>query len=454
MAATESDTIYAKASGVGRAGIAVYRLSGPAVKAVCEALIGGQVKPRKALLRKISDSMTGHTIDHGIVIFFNGPNSFTGEDVVEFHLHGGLGIENALYKALAAHKCRPADAGEFTKRGLINGKFDLTQIEGLADLLDAETEEQHRQAVEQHNGSISRKADLWKNALISALAPLESAIDFADEEDVPQEIQEVAKPIIEKLITDLRVHSQDAERAETLRSGLKVAIIGAPNAGKSSLLNALAVAEKAIVSEIPGTTRDIVEARINICGVPVTLFDTAGLRGESNDPIEVKGMGLARSKAQEAHLRILVVDPFTERSVPRETRLLLKPGDIVLLNKNDLGDVEKDSLWHHQDKDEFLVLSISVNKGDGLDQLLASLKRRTSDLAIPEADAPLTRDRHVRAVNAATDHLQTALRRIQGDAELAAEDLRLASRALSRITGDVDVEDILGEIFSSFCIGK
>jgi tRNA modification GTPase len=460
-----TDTIYARASGAGRAGVLVVRLSGPRAITIANALAGKAGEPKRALLRSIQD-ISGEVIDQGLVILFKGPASFTGEDVAELHVHGSPAVEAALYSALSAHGARLAEAGEFTKRALFNGKLDLAEVEGLADLIDAETTTQRKQALGQLGGRLSAAAEGWRSRLLAIMTPLEADIDFPDEDDIPAAIAKRAGPEIDALISELQRYQNAAAGARAIREGVKVAIIGAPNAGKSSLLNRLAGSERAIVSETPGTTRDVIEARLDLGGILVSLFDTAGLREISEDLIEIEGIRRTRMTADEAKIRILMIDasdqPFHAGSVSRETKIaqnpanmvvsagygLLHDGDFVVFNKIDLagrrsGEADPGMTVHY----------LSVKTGEGVDVLLAALSAKVAALCAGD-DAILTRARHTEAVGRAIAHLEAAKRSLASAPELAAEDVRLAARALGGITGAVGVEDVLGAIFSSFCIGK
>lgn len=459
------DTIYARASGAGRAGVLVVRLSGPRAIAIASALAGQTGEPKRALLRSIRDT-SGEVIDQGLVILFKGPSSFTGEDVAELHVHGSPAVEAALYEALSAHGARLAQAGEFTKRALLNGKLDLAEVEGLADLLDAETTIQRKQALGQMGGRLSAAAEGWRARLLAIMAPLEADIDFPDEEDIPAAIAARAGPEIDGLIDELERRRRAAAGAKAIREGVKVAIIGAPNAGKSSLLNRLAGSERAIVSETPGTTRDVIEARLDLGGILVSLFDTAGLRENSVDLIEIEGIHRTRMTAEEADIRILMIDgsgePFHAGSVSRETKVarpppemvvsagygLLRAGDFVVFNKIDLAAARPD---HRQPG--MTVHPLSAKTGEGVEAFLAALSAAVAGRCLGD-DAILTRVRHTEAVGRAIGHLEAARERLATAPELAAEDVRLAARALGGITGAVGVEDVLGAIFSSFCIGK
>ena len=496
------DTIFARASGAGRAGVAVFRISGPDARKISTLVSKRNLTVRRPALVRVTDPATGEVIDRGLAILFEGPASFTGEDVAEFHLHGSVAVEAAFGELLVKAGARPAEAGEFTKRALVNGKLDLAQVEALADLIDAETSQQRKQAWGQLEGRLSALAEGWRARLIAVLAPLEADIDFPDEEGVPAAVAARAGPAIDALVNELRSYLAGAGRAQRLREGVSVAIIGAPNAGKSSLLNALAGADVAIVSATAGTTRDIVETRLDLGGIPVLFSDTAGLRNQTTDEIEAEGMKRALARAGTADLRIMVIDPLTEEvgsttaphpkaaepilasrkgeakarppdagvaahrapgrgqtpdgslgegtaaSVSRETLAKVGPGDFIVWSKRDLGGapgaVPEGALGFH----------VSATTSDGMRDLLSALEVAAARLAGGSEGAALTRLRHVQAVEKAIAALDRAKAQVATDAELAAEDARLAARALASITGAVDVEDVLGEIFSSFCIGK
>ncbi len=438
------DTIFALSSAPGRAGIAVVRVSGPGAGAAIEALTAGPLPaPRRAALRDIFPPATrGRKIDQGLVLWFPAPGSATGEDVAELHVHGGRAIVEAVLSALSSLPgLRPAERGEFTRRAVENGKLDLTQAEGLADLVEAETEAQRRQALAQYQGDFLRACEDWRARLIRLCAWAEADIDFAEDE-LDADLASRLRAETAALLADIRGRLADGRRGEITREGFHLAVIGPPNAGKSSLVNALARRDIAIVSETPGTTRDVLEARLDIDGYMVTVADTAGLR-EAKDAIEAEGVRRALVRAEAADLVLLVldgssVDPL--RELPRDVQT---DRAIIVWNKSDSPwPVARDGL------------KISVRTGDGLEGLQSALSRRIRNALESDArEAPvITRLRHRRALEEAAEALSRALD--QAAAELAAEDLRLALRAIGRITGRVDIEALLDVIFRDFCIGK
>lgn len=435
-----TDTIIALSSAPGRAGVAVYRISGPDALRVGLELAGALPDPRRAGLRTVRDA-SGGEIDDAVVIVFPAPHSFTGEDVVELQTHGSLAVAEALIAAAIAAGARLAERGEYARRAVANGRIDLAEAEGIADLIDAETDAQRRQALAQMGGVLSARAEDWRARLIAAAAPLEAAIDFPDEGDVPEAIAERAEPEMRGLLDELRAALAASRGARALRDGVSIALIGAPNAGKSSLFNALVGHEAAIVTSTPGTTRDVLEARLDLGGVLAIIADTAGDR-EASDAIEAEGVRRARARAGEADIRVRVLDGG-EPEAAREAHLAASD-DLVVLNKTDLAGSGLGSAH----------LGLSAATGKGLDALVSELTRRAAALAsLGEAPA-LTRARHVEAVRAASEALERGVGRLQSAPELAAEDVRLAARCLARITGAVDVEDVLDAIFAGFCIGK
>ena len=446
-----SDTIFAVATAPGRAGVAVVRVSGPLAFAAAQRLAGDLPEARRAALRTLRRPSDNEALDSALVLIFAAPNSFTGEDVVELHLHGGPAVVGAVLDALSLEPgLRPAEAGEFTRRAFENGKLDLTEVEGLADLVDAETEGQRRQALRQMDGALSRLYEGWRADLIGLMASLEAEIDFPDEGDVTTEEIAIFQSKVSSLKDALTQHLNESKRGERLREGVRCAIVGAPNAGKSSLLNRLAGREAAIVSDIPGTTRDVVEVRLVLAGAPVWVADTAGLRSAA-ESIEAEGIRRAMARAEESDIRIGMVDGAAADWAP----LPLQKGDLLVIAKSDLAtgsaaDAARTWAMEHQVE----TIAASPKSGDGLAALEAWLTERVSALtAITEAPS-LSRLRHRRHVEDAVGALTRAHGSIHAGPELAGEDLRSAAHALGRITGRVDVEDLLDKIFSDFCIGK
>jgi tRNA modification GTPase len=433
-----SDTIFAPATAPGRAAIAVVRLSGPRTAAALRILVGALPPARRASLRKLF-APDGAEIDQGLVLWFPAPGSYTGEDAAELHVHGGRAVVGALVAALDAAGLRLAEPGEFTRRAFENGKLDLTQAEGVADLVDAETEAQRRQALAQLDGRLSNAEARWREALIEALAMLEAAVDFPDEE-VPADVAARARPILEQLTLELDAAVADVGRGERIREGYRVALIGAPNAGKSTLLNALAGREAAIVTAIPGTTRDIIEVPLQLGGYKAIVADTAGLR-DTPDEIEAEGVRRAAAWGQAADLRIWLVDGAAERAPPRPE--ILRPDDLVLASKRDLGEGRAD----------LPGTPFTARSPNDVAWLERTVTERVVEALAGSEPPAATRLRHARLLSEAADRLRHACAEEEA-LELAAEDVRLAARALDRITGRVDPEVILGKIFASFCIGK
>lgn len=443
-------TIYALSTAPGRAGVAVIRISGPQAADALTALCGADLpRARTAFLRKLRDA-EGMLLDEGMVLWFPKPHSFTGEDVVELQVHGGRAVLAALFEALGKLPgLRLAEPGEFSRRAFENGKLDLTEAEGLGDLINAETEAQRRQALRQMQGALGQLYEGWRNQLTRALAHLEADIDFPDE-DLPAGVAAEVMPQIARLRAEIAAHLADNRRGERLRDGLMVAILGAPNVGKSSLLNALAQREAAIVSEIPGTTRDVIEVHLDLGGYPVILADTAGLR-DSADTIENEGVARALKRAEAADLKLVVLDA-TKKTVPKETLALIDMDAIVVANKTDAASIPAGYEINGRP-----VLGVSVRNGAGMSALLDALEKDVVARIGMTGSATLTRARHREALTdcvAALDRFLTGNGRNNPAPELAAEDVRLAARALGRITGRIDVEDLLDVIFRDFCIGK
>lgn len=425
------DTIVAVATARGRAGIAVIRVSGEQAKAVCRSLCGSVPPVRHAALRVLSEQ-SGDMLDQALVLFFEAGASFTGEDVCEFHVHGGSAVVEAVLSAcLAVPGVRAAEPGEFTRRAFAAGRMTLNEVEALADLIDAETEAQRRLALRTLGGEAQRKIEAWRENLLQALAMIEAALDFADEE-LPADLTETVLAPLRSLRGDLERELAGRAASERVREGFEVAIIGAVNVGKSSLLNALAGREAAITSSIAGTTRDVIEVRMSIGGLPVTLIDTAGLR-DAQDEIERIGIERGRQRARDADLRILLLDGPT--------------GGSGVDDKVDIVRVSKCDLWN--------VPGISARTGEGLDALIDEIQEC---LAGKAADSSVfSRSRHFDKLDRALGSVVRAISALESRLvpwELVSEELRDCLRSFDGIVGRIDVEDVLGRIFSSFCIGK
>jgi tRNA modification GTPase len=432
------DTIFATASGHGRAAVCLIRISGLESRTVLERMTERMPEPRRAVVRTLKDPTTGEPLDQALVLWMPGPGSFTGEDQAELQIHGGLATRAAVLRALGAiDNCRPAEAGEFTRRAFLNGRMDLAQVEGLADIIDAETEAQRRQAMLQLGGRLGNAAENWRESVLQVLALLEASLDFSDEGDVPEDLEEEILGMIDRVRGEIG-RAMANRSGERLREGLTVVLAGPPNAGKSTLLNALARRDVAIVSPIAGTTRDVIEVHCDLGGLPVIIVDTAGLR-ESGDMIEREGVSRARARAQDADLVLWLVPPEGEESEPPQAQRLLRVG-----TKSDLNRVRHDC-----------DLTIAAATGEGLPELIARLEEEASAL-MGQGDAILTRERHRKALERAHAALERARAMLvgHGPLELTAEEVRLAARAIGEITGRVDVEDVLDRLFSSFCIGK
>ncbi|MFO1097549.1 MAG: tRNA uridine-5-carboxymethylaminomethyl(34) synthesis GTPase MnmE [Xanthobacteraceae bacterium] len=462
----QRDTIFALSSGRPPAAIAVVRMSGPQAGNALRALIGRLPAPREAVLARVRDPGNGEIIDDALALWFPGPKSVTGEDVAELHVHGGRAVVAAVLAALGRlPRCRPAEAGEFTRRAFDNGKLDLTRVEGLADLIAADAEAQRRQALRQLRGLLSDRAEAWRTALIAALALVEARIDFSDEGDVPEDLITPALAAARALRDEIAAALSDQRRGERLREGLVVAIAGPPNAGKSSLINRIARREAAIVSPYAGTTRDVIEVHLDLGGAPVTLLDTAGIR-ESEDPVEQEGVRRARARAAEADLVLWVVDAAAkaeatlgDKQAPAEGASKGeqgngKPSCWTIVNKIDLGAGvnEPASLTKNESVRSF---AISARTGEGLVDLLDALEGFAADVIGGGEPVLITRERHRLALQETVAALDRALAEPPADREeIVAEELRLAARALGRLVGRVDVEDVLDVIFRDFCIGK
>jgi len=438
------DTIFALSSGRGLAAVAVVRISGPRAREALERLAGKVPEPRRAAHAIVRDPANDEVIDDALALWFPGPRSETGEDMAEFQMHGGRAILAAVFQALEnMDGFRPALAGEFTRRALLNGKLDLSAVEGLGDLIAAETEAQRRQALAQYRGALASKVEEWRARLVAILASLEASIDFVDEGDVPEDLLTPAMRTAGALLEDIRGALQDAERGERLREGFVVAIAGPPNAGKSTLLNRLAQREAAIVTDIPGTTRDPIEVALDLKGVPVILVDTAGVR-ETSDPVESEGVRRALARAQSADLVLWMVEADAAEMPPAAAAREV----IVVRSKADRVDSDA-----QRRLDESGQLVLSVQTGVGMDELIDLLTRRAE--ALGGTPALVTHARQRQAIGEAADRVASAMSAAApGREEIVAEELRLAARALGRVTGRVDVEDVLDLVFRNFCIGK
>lgn len=448
-------TIFALSSAPGRAGVAVIRISGPEAGPALAALSHRSLPPpRSARLVRLLHPADGRPLDRALVLWFPAPASFTGEDVAELHVHGGPAVVAAFLDALnTMPRLRPAEAGEFARRAFENGKLDLTEIEGLADLVAAETEAQRAQALRQMEGALGQLYENWRARLLRALAHAEATIDFVDEEDVPADLLAQIYPEMADLRAEIAAHLADAHRGERLREGMTLVIIGAPNAGKSTLLNALARREAAIVSAEAGTTRDVIEVRLDLDGLPLVVIDTAGLR-MAESAIEAEGIRRARARAARADLKLALFNATRWPDIDAETAALVDEDSVALWTKADLLPPEHPLRAEVGQVGGQAARLLSVASGAGMAELLADLTARLRSRLAPSEAPALTRLRHRRAVE---ETLAALGRFLQGDAdlaELAVEDLRLSVRALGRITGRVDVEDVLDLIFRDFCIGK
>jgi tRNA modification GTPase len=451
----ERDTIFALSSGRPPAAIAVVRISGQRARAALEQLIGRVPQPRRASLARVRDPETGAIIDEGLALWFPAPNSETGEDMAELQVHGGRAVIAAVLAALAKLAgLRHAEAGEFTRRAFENGRMDLTAVEGLADLVAAETEAQRRQAYQHLKGLLGDRAETWRQRLIEALALVEAGIDFSDEEDVPKDMMARSLELIGPLAEE--ISKAGAGQGERLREGLRVAIAGPPNAGKSTLFNRLARREAAIVSPFPGTTRDVLELHLDLGGYPVTVLDTAGIR-ETNDPVEREGVRRASEQAAGADLVLWVVDASASEWQTLQLPAIKVASESItwlVVNKIDLVAGEEQRRIESRFDRKEIVNFVSSKTGAGLDELVNAIARHADGFFTPEP-ALVTRERQRAHLIETVLALQGAQRAAQdGREEIMAEQLRLATRALGKLLGRVDVEDVLDVIFRDFCIGK
>ena len=442
-------TIYALSTGPGISGVAIIRVSGPETKIVISKLTNGSFpEPRVATLKKINKIKTNELIDEGLILWFPAPQSYTGEDMAEFHVHGSRSVVEALHSSIAhVENCRLAEPGEFTKIAFQNEKINLLQAESIADLISSETEIQRQQAIKIMTGQNSSKFISWRERLLKILSNVEAKIDFPDE-DLPNDVLRDIKTNSNKIKSEIQKTLNDQKVGERIREGFKIAIVGPINAGKSSLLNYLSRREVAIVSEIAGTTRDVIETHLNIDGLPVVVSDTAGIR-DSKDEIEKKGIRLALKRAEDADLNIVVIEPksthfagFLKDSITNKS--------IIVINKSDLGI---DDMVYEFKKINPIYISLKEEKN--LDKLIFAIKEKLKNQFISSEDILITRERHRQHLEQCVLHLDNFEQKNNAeDFDKAAEDLRLATRHLGMIVGKVDVEEILGSIFNDFCIGK
>ena len=443
---TAHDTIFAVSSGTGRTAVAVVRVSGPAAGIALDAISSPRPKPRFAALRKLRNPTTGEEFDHALVLWFPGPKTETGEDICELHVHGGRAVLAATFDALAAVSgCRPATAGEFARRAFDNGKLDLTTAEGLADLIDAETDAQRRQALRQASGALASLYERWRIGLIEARALLEAAIDFSDEPDVERATAARGLEAAAGLAEEIRAHLDDGRRGEIVREGFRIVLAGAPNVGKSSLMNALARRDVAIVSDEPGTTRDILEVRLDLDGYMAVVADTAGLR-EAAGAVEQEGIRRARRRAEEADLIVWIADATAPGAYMPADPAARAPRTVRVLNKIDALDRHPNSATYDH--------AVSARTGEGLPELVAALGAMVRGAVGGDETPAITQLRHRQQIEACLDALAQVRAAGEMGSELAAEQLRLAADALGRIIGRIDPEDVLDQVFARFCIGK
>ena len=442
-------TIYALSSGPGISGIAVVRVSGKDTSEVIKQITREDLpSPRVATLKKFNKIDTNELIDEGVIIWFPGPNSYTGEDLAEFHVHGSRAVISALHSSISKIKnCRLAEPGEFTKIAFQNGKINLLKAESIADLVSSETEIQRKQAIKIMSGKSSDQFNSWREKLLKILSHVEAKIDFPDE-DLPKDILSEIQKTSDQVSSEIKKILDDQKVGERIREGFKIAIVGPINAGKSSLLNYLSKRDVAIVSEIAGTTRDVIETHLNLDGYPVVVSDTAGIRDSKNE-IEKKGIKLALNRAEDADLKLVIIDAknvdFT--GVLKD---LVDENAILVVNKSDLLNGK---LNEKLKKYDYVLISIKNNSN--LDKLILKIKSKLENKFLSHGDILITRERHRQHLEQCINHLQN-FKNKNGSEEFdkAAEDLRLATRHLGMIVGKVDVEEILGSIFNDFCIGK
>ncbi len=420
------------------------RISGPRSLEIAQNLTKRKVfEPNILYLASLQTE--GTLIDKAMVVYFKAPNSFTGEDVVELHVHGSIAILKLLTQVLFSYDIRMAQAGEFSKRAFLNGKMDLTAAEGLADMIDAETILQHNHAMRHMSGEFEELCNEWRASLLRCLSLLEAYIDFPDE-DIPDVVLEASQAVIDDLKASLKVKLTDNRNGERLRNGIVMAVLGEPNVGKSSMMNFLSGRDVSIVSDIAGTTRDVIETHLDIGGYPIILADTAGLREETEDVIEKEGMSRAVNAAKSADIKLIMLDAKNLKKIPPKVLMMIDDQTILVVNKIDLEDTDVKSIEGQE------LVKISLKTKKGLDSLIEELIQKSAAVASVGSSPAITRERHRAHITKAFDALDIC--NLKGDLVLAAEDIRIAARNLSLLTGKIEVEEILGEIFRNFCIGK
>ena len=442
-------TIYALSSGPGISGLAVVRVSGSQSKVIMNSIIEGDIKPRVATLKKIRKINSREVIDEGIILWFPGPKSYTGDDMLEFHVHGSRAVIDALLNEISKiEKCRVAEPGEFTKNAFQNGKISLLEAESIGDLISSETEIQRRQAIDIMSGIQGKKYEGWREKLLKVLSNIEAKIDFPDE-DLPQNILSNIKNTTLTVSQEIKKALDDKKVGERIREGFKISILGPSNAGKSSLLNYLSRMDVAIVSEIAGTTRDVLETHLNLDGYPVILSDTAGIR-DAKDEIEKRGIKLALKKFENADLNIVVIEPKSGYFTGVLKGLISSENTILVINKSDLAPEAEFENYKNLNP-----IIISVKEEKNLDKLILEIRNRLKNKFLSTADTIITRERHRQHLIQCLSYLDSFKEKkdIQ-EFDKAAEDLRLATRHLGMIVGKIDVEEVLGSIFNDFCIGK
>lgn len=447
---THNDTIFALSSAPGQAGVSVFRVSGPKSQAAIEALSQKEMpKARQAALRTIFDS-DGHILDHPLIIWFPAPKSFTGEDCAEFHVHGSEAVIDGLAQSFLAMGLRQAKAGEFTRRAVENNKMDLTEAEGLADLIDAQTAGQRRQALQQMDGGLRLIYEGWREMLLDAMAQIEGEIDFADEADIPDALSHAAYPYLKSCTESIERSLSELGRGEAIRMGVQIAIIGLPNAGKSTLMNHLAQRDVAITSPEAGTTRDIIETNIRLAGLPVTLSDMAGLR-ETDNVIEAEGVRRAIKRAEQAHIRLFILRPELGDNLPAQLDRLgleFKQGDVIYINKS---NSYREKPLFFDGKPHILA---NAFKGEAIDALITHFETIIQNTYMEHGTAGLTRQRHADCARKALQACARAIETLGCAPELASDDIRLALQALEELAGSSDIEQVFDRIFSRFCVGK